>query len=168
MTPGGLEPYNDARHVIVGVGEAARAEHPQMLVTQALGSCVGLTLWDPMVRIGGMAHIMLPTSQDSNLLGHPSRFASTAVPLLVEMLLEAGCPKRRLIAKLAGGSAMFKGVDGVSIGGRNIAEVRARLESLGIPLRAEDTGGSHARTIELHLDTGILLVRSYTYGLRSI
>jgi chemotaxis protein CheD len=164
-----IEAYADPRQLIIGVGEIACAEHPRILVTQALGSCVGLTLWDPMTRIGGIAHIMLPTAADSAMHGHPERFASTAIPLLVDQLGMRGAPKRRLLAKLAGGAAMFGGESGVeTIGQRNIAEVRAQLKRLGVPIRGEDTGGSHARTIELHLDTGILLVRSYVYGLKEI
>lgn len=162
-------PHMGEDTVLVGVGEIAIAEHPQLLVTQALGSCVGLTLWDPIRRTGGMAHIMLPSHADTVMVGNRFRFATSAVPALVDMLADAGSPKRRLIAKLTGGAAMFgsdTGADG--IGARNIAQTHAALRDLGIPLRAEDTGGSHARTIELHLDTGILLVRSYVYGLREI
>jgi chemotaxis protein CheD len=155
--------------VIVGVGELAVAEHPQVLVTQALGSCVGLTLWDPIRRAGGMAHIMLPTLGDTAAEGLRFRFATSAVPALVDMLADAGSPKRRLVAKLAGGACMFGADTGsASIGARNVAQTRLELTDLGIPLRGEDTGGSHARTIELHLDTGILLVRSYVFGLREI
>jgi chemotaxis protein CheD len=155
--------------VLVGVGEIAIAEHPQVLVTQALGSCVGLTLWDPIRRAGGMAHIMLPTQSDTALTGHRYRFATSAVPALVDMLADAGSPKRRLVAKLAGGAAMFGAdIGSASIGARNAAQARLELQELGIPLRAEDTGGGHARTIELHMDTGILLVRSYVFGLREI
>jgi len=155
--------------VLVGVGEIAIAEYPHVLVTQALGSCVGLTLWDPIRRAGGMAHIMLPTHADSAMSGNILRFATSAIPALVDMLADAGSPKRRLVAKLAGGAAMF-GADagGAGIGARNIAQTKAALTEMGIPLRGEDTGASHARTIELHLDTGILLVRSYVYGLREI
>jgi chemotaxis protein CheD len=155
--------------VIVGVGELAVAEHPQVLVTQALGSCVGLTLWDPIRRAGGMAHIMLPTLGDTASEGLRFRFATSAVPGLVDMLADAGSPRRRLVAKLAGGAAMFGADTGIaSIGARNVAQTRLELNDLGIPLRTEDTGGSHARTIELRLDTGILLVRSYVFGLREI
>jgi chemotaxis protein CheD len=159
----------DPRHVLVGPGELVCGVHPQVLITQALGSCVGLALWDPMTRTGGLAHIMLPTAADAVLAGHPERFGSTAVPLLVQRLAELGTPKRRIVARLAGGAAMFGGDSGFgTIGKRNAAEVRAQLARLGVPIRGEDTGGSHARTIELHLDTGILLVRSYVYGLREI
>jgi chemotaxis protein CheD len=160
---------SDPRQIIVGVGELACAEHPHVLVTQALGSCIGLALWDPMARVGGLVHVMLPTASDSALKGHPERFGSTAVPLLVRRLAEMGTPKRRIVARMAGGAAMFGSDSGLgTIGTRNAAEVRAQLARLGIPIRGEDTGGSHARTIELHLDTGILLVRSYAFGLREI
>jgi len=166
--PSGM-PHLGEGSVLVGVGEIAIAEHPQVLVTQALGSCVGLTLWDPIRRAGGMAHIMLPTHADSAMVGSLNRFATAAVPSLVDMLADAGSPKRRLVAKLAGGAAMFGADSGsAGIGARNATQARALLKEMGIPLRAEDTGGSHARTIELHMDTGILLVRSYVYGLREI
>jgi chemotaxis protein CheD len=162
-------PHIGENAVIVAVGELAIAEYPQVLVTQALGSCVGLTLWDPIRRAGGMAHIMLPTLADTATHGLRYRFATSAVPALVDMLADAGSPKRRLVAKLAGGAAMFGAETGsASIGSRNVAQTQLELKELGIPLRAEDTGGNHARTIELHLDTGILLVRSYVYGLREI
>jgi chemotaxis protein CheD len=155
--------------ILVGVGEIAVAEYPNVLVTQALGSCVGLTLWDPIRRAGGMAHIMLPTHADTVMTGHRFRFATSAIPALVDMLADAGSPKRRLVAKIAGGAAMFGADAGsASIGARNVAQTRLELHDLGIPLRAEDTGGGHARTIELHVDTGILLVRSYVFGLREI
>lgn len=158
-----------ARQVVVGVGEIATAGHPSVLITQALGSCVGIALWDPMTRSGGMAHIMLPTAADSILDGHPERFASTGLPLLVMRMAELGVPKRRLVAKIAGGAAMFAGDPGLeTIGKRNLGEVRAQLARLGVPIRGEDTGGSHARTIELRLDTGILLVRSFVYGMKEI
>lgn len=159
----------DPQKLVVGVGEVVCAEHPATIETQALGSCVGVALWDPMTRSGGMVHVMLPTAEDSVLEGHPERFASTGVPMLVMRLAESGVPKRRLVAKIAGGAAMFGGDAGLAgIGHRNAEEVRSQLARLGIPIRGEDIGGSHARTIELHLDTGILHVRSYVYGIREI
>jgi chemotaxis protein CheD len=162
-------PHMGEHAIVVGVGELAIAEHPQVLVTQALGSCVGVVLWDPVRRAGGMAHIMLPSPGEAAGAGQRFRFATTAVRALVDMLTEAGSPKRRLLAKMAGGAAMFGLESGsASIGARNVTQTQAELVELGIPLRADDTGGSHARTIELRLDTGILLVRSYVYGLKEI
>lgn len=155
--------------VVVTVGALRLAKHPEVLLTRALGSCVGLTMWDPATRIAGLAHIMLPEADGFRTKSSPSRFASSAVPLLVERLAERGCPKRRLHVKLVGGAAMFKAGSGIEgIGARNTAEVKAQLQRLGMTLESEDTGGRHARTIELRLDTGALLVRSYVYGVREI
>jgi chemotaxis protein CheD len=160
----------DPNHVIVGVGESACAKEPEVLVTQALGSCVGVTLWDPRLHIGGMAHVMLPMSPRGEFAGRRHRFADLAIPELVEEMVGRGGSRHRMVAKIAGGSAMFKGGDsGIdSIGGRNVAAVLEQLDRCGLRVRSADTGGSHARTIELHLDTGILLVRSYIYGMREI
>ena len=155
--------------VVVTVGDLQLAEHPEVLLTRALGSCVGLTMWDPATRIAGLAHIMLPEAGGPRTKSSPSRFASSAVPLMVERLAERGCPRRRLHVKLAGGAAMFKAGSGIErIGARNTAEVKAQLQRLGMTLESEDTGGMHARTIELRLDTGVLLVRSYAYGVREV
>lgn len=159
----------DPTHVIVGVGEIACAHEPEVLITQALGSCVGVTLWDPRTRIAGMAHVMLPAAPASGFTGRRHRFADIAIPELLERLAELGVSRHRVVAKIAGGSSMFKGESGLdSIGGRNVAAVLDQLERGGVRVRAADTGGSHARTIELRLDTGMLLVRSYVFGMREI
>lgn len=154
----------------VGAGEYVVADEPKVLVAPALGSCVGLALWDPVKRRGGMAHIMLPAPVDgmttSSVL---ERFASCAVPTLVDALVAAGSLRSRLVAKLAGGAAMFGGDAGVGgIGGRNVSEVKYQLGLLRIPILAEDVGGAHARTVELHLDSGIVIVRSYAFGMKQL
>lgn len=160
---------HDPNVVDIGVGEWAVATHPQMLLTQALGSCVGVTLWNHQARAGGMAHVMLPSPVDAASRGDMRRFATHAIPGMVERLRELGVPTRHLVAKLAGGASMFAGDSAIaSIGDRNVEEVKRQLALLRIPIRAEDTGGNYARTIELHLDTGILLVRSYRYGIREL
>ena len=160
---------NDPNRVIIGVGEVACAHHPQVLVTQALGSCVGVTLWDPRTQIAGMAHVMLPESTNSTAQGRATRFADVAIPALVQQMADLGAPKRRLIAKMAGGSAMFNSDSQMeSIGSRNAAAVLEQLEVQGILVQASDCGGSHARTIELRLDSGVLVIRSYVYGIREI
>jgi chemotaxis protein CheD len=159
----------DPNHVVVGVGEIACGQEPQVLITQALGSCIGVALWDPRIHLGGMAHVMLPASPGGGFTGRRHRFADLAVPELIDRMIEAGAGRHRLIAKVAGGASMFKGESGLdSIGGRNAAAVLEQLERCGLAVRAADTGGSHARTIELHLDSGVLLVRSYSFGMREI
>lgn len=159
----------DPRRIIVGMGELAAASHPEVLITQALGSCVGVTLWDARLRAGAMAHVLLPAAPAGGFSGRPDRFADIAIPKLVQAMVDLGSVKRALVAKIAGGAAMFKGESGLdSIGGRNVAAVTGALRSLGIAIQATDTGGSFARTIELELDTGALLVRSYVHGIRKI
>ncbi|MDY0341056.1 MAG: chemotaxis protein CheD [Coriobacteriia bacterium] len=149
-------------------GEIAVAVHPQRLVTPALGSCIGLTLWDAFTRRGGMAHIMLPAPADTRLGGLADRFASVAVPRLAEAVA-VGTPRRRFVAKITGGSTMFGGDAGMaSIGMRNAEAVKHELALLRIPLVAEDIGGGHARTMEFYLDTGLVIVRSYRYGIREL
>lgn len=158
----------DENTVLIVTGELAVGDHPQILVTPALGSCVGVTLWDAFARRGGMAHVMLPTPNDTRIDGLVDRFASVAVPKLAELVAK-GSNTRRLVAKIAGGATMFGSENDVtSIGARNIEEVKKQLALLRIPLVAEDTGGAHARTIELHLDTGLVVVRSYRYGIKDL
>lgn len=160
----------DSDMVEVGLGALAVARHPRYLLTPALGSCVAVALWDVTMRQGALAHIMLAQPQSKNAIGSDkTRFASVAVPEMVRRLAAIGSPRRRLIAKIAGGAAMFKADNALaSIGERNIAEVKHQLELLRIPLHAEDTGERHARTVELHLDTGLFVVRSYLYGVKRL
>ena len=164
-----LQPLDDPLHVVVGVGEIACGCEPQVLITQALGSCIGIALWDPRLKIAGLAHVMLPAAPGTDFKGARHRFADLAVPDLVERMIDQGAGRRRIVAKLAGGASMFRGESGTdTIGDRNVAAVRDQLERAGVPVSAHDTGGSHARTIELSPGTGILLIRSYTYGMHEI
>lgn len=158
----------DANTALVMTGEFAVAEHPMVIITPALGSCIGISLWDAHRRRGGLAHIMLPSPADARTEGRMDRFASIALPRLAEAVADGGST-RRLVAKIAGGSTMF-GADSslAKIGERNTVEVKRQLGLLRIPLVAEDTGGAHARTMELYLDTGLVVVRSYKYGIREL
>lgn len=150
----------------IGIAELALGTAPTRLRTPALGSCVAVAIYDSYAHRGGLAHVMLPTAGpegSSDMLG---RFADTAVPELVRRMSEEGSLKRRMEAKIAGGAAMFKGESPIaSIGDRNVAEVKRQLALMSIPLLAEDTGEAHARTVELVLETGEFLVRSYQFGL---
>jgi chemotaxis protein CheD len=153
----------------VGVGEIAVARAPDILHTAALGSCVGVALWDPFAQNGGLAHVMLPRATDTVASGPQTRFAESAITGMVDMLREMGSPKRRLLAKIAGGAAMFRAESNIAhVGDRNVEAVREQLESLGIPIRAEDVGAHHARTVDFHLDSGTLIVRSYVFGIKEL
>ncbi len=136
--------------------------YPDSIKTLGLGSCVGVTLYDEATKIAGMAHVMLPSTElAKNSEINRAKFADSALPDLVEMMINAGAGRMRLRAKMAGGSQMFKfsgGSDTLRIGPRNVEACKDALRKLGIPLIAEDTGGSHGRTIELFTDTGKLVI----------
>jgi chemotaxis protein CheD len=155
--------------VEIGVGEVAFGAAPQVLTTAALGSCVGVALWDPFTQRGALAHVMLPKASATSSEGQATRFATGAIPMMVGRLTRMGSPSRRLVAKLAGGAAMFGGESAVThVGERNVTTVEELLEEHGIRVKAADVGGSYARTVELHLDSGTLVVRSYAFGIKEL
>lgn len=154
--------------VNVGVGEVAFAEHPARLFTPALGSCVGVAIWDPLLHSGVMAHIMLPSPSDNGAQDN-AKYATFAIPYMVRTMMDHGSLRRRLQAKIAGGSAMFSRDPGIAtIGDRNVEAVKKQLALMQVALLAEDTGQGYARTVELVLDTGALLVHSHRYGTSEI
>ena len=158
--------------VKVGMADLNIASGGSSIRTTGLGSCVGVTLYDRDKKIGGMAHVMLPDSAIAREEEfNRAKYADTALPLLIERLEKAGASLSRLRAKMAGGSQMFVSLskqDSLRIGPRNAESCRAILVRLGIPILADDTGGSYGRTIELDCDTGILYVRSIQHGLKEL
>ncbi len=158
----------DADSVLVPTGEIALAERPRVLITPALGSCVGVAVWSRERGRGGLAHVMLPAAAGSRADARGDRFATIAIPKLVAELAEGG-GGGSLIAKIAGGSTMFAAESvGPSIGERNVAEVKRQLTLLNVSLLAEDTGGAHARTMEFYVESGLVIVRSYRFGIREL
>jgi chemotaxis protein CheD len=152
--------------IVVGMADLKVAKAPDILTTLGLGSCIGITLYAPAKKIGGMAHIMLPSYkgfEGQNI----AKFADSALIELVNQLARIGAPRAALVAKIAGGAHMFgrsQGNDMLKIGERNAAASLAILKQLGIPVKANDTGGTHGRTIELHMDTGALKIKSVGAG----
>ena len=146
--------------------------HTGSIRTTGLGACVGLTLFDPKTHIAGMAHIMLPSSdiaREGSL--NLAKYSDTAIPELLQVMMDAGASRSRLIAKMAGGAQMFafsNGNDMMRIGPRNVETSKQILDKLGIPLVAEDTGGNYGRTIELRCDDGMLNIRSVQMGVKEI
>ncbi|MHB9155638.1 MAG: chemotaxis protein CheD [Endomicrobiales bacterium] len=157
--------------ISVSIAEIAVAKNPAVLETQSLGSCVGIALYDPVSHIGGLAHIMLPDSKMMSMGGKPGKYANTAVKEMLDRMLAAGARRTMIVSKIAGGACMFSGV-GVSefmnIGLRNVAATKNILKELGIPLTGEDTGGNFGRTVELHTDTGKLMIKSAMHEIREI
>lgn len=143
------------------------AKSPEVLITSGLGSCIGVVLYDGQKQIGGMAHVMLPDSSSMRNKTNLAKYADTAMDMLLEKVLKLGASKHRLWAKMAGGAQMFSfdsENDLMRIGARNAEAVRQKLKEFQIPLKAEDTGGSHGRTMEFHTETGKVLIKSVKMG----
>jgi chemotaxis protein CheD len=153
-----------ASSVKVGLGViAVSADAGEVIAALGLGSCIGLTMFDPVARVAGMAHVMLPESQIASRPGPPGKYADTAVPALLEEVRRLGADPARLVCKMAGGAQMFSNGSGggmLNIGSRNAIAVRAALQSAGLRLRSAQTGGTLGRTLEIHVGSGLVTVRS--------
>lgn len=121
-------------------------------VRTVLGSCIGIAIYDRVAKIGGLGHVILPSSQEGS--GDPGKFADTAVDLLVERLTAEGGEPKRFAAKITGGAAMFGPSVATNVGQRNADAVRARLAAHSIRLVAEDVGGASGRKMLLDPATG--------------
>lgn len=144
----------------VGIGELKIVKNPNPLVVVGLGSCVGLVLYDPYLKIGGISHIMLPECKDIKKWGDYGKFADMAVPLLIKKMLQQNVLKSRIVAKIIGGSAIFNGCSFLKIGERNIQKVKEELKKENITIVAKDIGGNHGRTIVLDTATGNIIIKT--------
>ena len=146
----------------VGMADLKVCKAPEGLTTLGLGSCVGIALRDPVTKVGGLAHIMLPDStkikQNSNIY----KFADTGIDELIKQISLIGGRKDRLVAKIAGGAKMFEiaGSAAINVGQRNALASKEKLKALGVRLIAEDTGLNYGRTVELYSETGDYLIKA--------
>jgi len=134
-----------------------------VLITSGLGSCVGLTLYDSISKIGGMAHVMLPEFPSNRKQGKPEKYADTAIDILIEELKKAGANIRNLEAKMAGGAQMFNfstSNDRIRIGARNIEAVETILKKKRIKIIGAEVGENYGRTMELYNDTGKVIIKT--------
>ncbi|MCX8130299.1 MAG: chemotaxis protein CheD [Clostridia bacterium] len=155
----------------VGMADLQSSGHPSILTTLGLGSCVGIALYDNIKKIVGLAHIMLPSSQQARNNSNTAKFADTAITKLVEDMIRIGARRENITAKLAGGAQMFafsEASDMMRIGARNVMAAKEKLQELHIPIISEDTGGNYGRTIELYSNDGRLLIKTIGHGLRQI
>jgi chemotaxis protein CheD len=130
----------------------------QVLVTYALGSCIGLAVYDPQAAVGGLLHLMLPDSGIDPALGRstPYMFADTGIPLLVEQVCGRGASKRRLMVCAVGAAHMMDRVNSFDVGKRNYLATRRALWKAGLLLHSQAVGGSDARTMRLEIGSGRL------------
>ena len=155
----------------VGMADLNICKAPNVITTLGLGSCIGLTLYDPVTKIGGMVHYMLPDSTKVRNNSNIAKFGDTGIRELLNRVVAAGASRTRLVAKIAGGARMFE-VSGLSevgnIGARNAEAAKEMLKELGIRLIAEDTGLNYGRTVELHCATGEFHIKAVGKPLKII
>lgn len=145
------------KQLVVGVGDGGVSRDPDcVIVTYALGSCIAVMLHDPVAKVAGMLHYMLPESSMSSERSNarPWMFADTAIPLLLRAALENGADKRRLTVLAAGGAHVMDDNGVFNIGKRNCLALRKALWKSGLVAHAEETGGTEARTVRMEVGTG--------------
>ncbi len=130
-------------------------------MTYSLGSCIGVTIWDPEVRVGGMIHYMLPESTLSpeKAKARPAMFADTGIPLLFRSVYKLGAIKKRVIVKVAGGSQLLDDNGTFAIGKRNYVMLRKIFWKNGVLIDNEHVGGSLSRTLRLNIETGRVTIK---------
>ena len=150
------------RDIKVGIGDMKFTRGGGTIITYALGSCIGITFYDPAIKLGGLLHIMLPNRSDPN---DPKiyKYADSGIREMVRKLSAFGMVKSRTVVKIAGGAKMFdiKGnTDFGNIGQRNAAMVKKILMEERMRITSEDAGGAYARTMLLNVDNGDVVIRT--------
>ena len=148
--------------IMVGISDMKVSNNPDdVLITYSLGSCIGVTIWDPEVRTGGLLHYLLP---DSNLdkekaKKNPFIFPDSGVPLLFREAYKFGASKKRMIVKVAGGAQVLDNNDFFDIGKRNVLALRKIFWRNNVIVAGSDIGGTISRTIFFNIKTGVTLVK---------
>lgn len=148
----------------VGVGD-------DVLVTLGLGSCVAIMLHDAEARIGGLAHILLPSPALSRVDANPAKFPQSAVPRLLELMAADGANPVRITARLAGGASMFAALappGTIQMGERNLVAARQVLRAHSVPLVGEAVGGDFGRTVRLRVRDGQIEVTTVSHGIQRL
>ncbi len=148
--------------VVIGIGDCKVEREGCELVTYALGSCIALTVYDPVTRVGGLLHFMLPETGPDPMKArlNPFMYADTGIPLLFRRAYELGAEKRRLVVTAIGGAQIMDPKGVFNIGKRNCLEMRKILWKAGVAVKVEETGGNISRTVRMDLDSGRIMVRS--------
>lgn len=148
----------------VGMADLKTCISPNGITTLGLGSCVGIAICDPVNKIGGLAHIMLPDSKAiKGSQQNVAKFADTGIVELVGQMEKLGAKRSRMVAKIAGGATMFNFQSTSSmgqVGDRNVEATKAKLKELNIPILAQDTGANFGRTVIFFPETGEYHIRA--------
>ncbi len=157
------------RELVVRVADLRSGIENDTLITVGLGSCVAIMLYDPEARVGGLAHILLPSPGLSRVDSNPAKFPQTAIPRLIELMVAAGAKPPRLTARLAGGASMFAALappGTIQMGERNLVASRQVLNNHGVPLIGEAVGGDFGRTVRLRVRDGSVEVTTVMHGIQ--
>ena len=150
-------------NLTVGISDMKTALGDQdVLITYSLGSCVGLSLYDPVAQVGAMIHCMLPLSRidRAKAQANPPMFVDTGVPALLQAVFDLGAQRNRLVAKVAGAASLLDQKRLFKIGERNYTVLRKVLWKNDILIASEDVGGTCARTMSLYMNTGETTIKS--------
>ena len=157
--------------IVVGISDLKVSDNVNdVLVTYALGSCVGVTVYDPVARVGGLLHFMLPESSlDIRKAGeNPAMFADTGIPLLFKSCYELGAKKKRMTVRVAGGASILDDANFFRIGQKNITAMKKLFWKNNVLIEGEDTGSNCNRTFSIHISTGKVFVRTAHNGTREL
>ena|SRR3982750_4272374 len=160
-----------ARELLVRVADLRIGVADDVLITVGLGSCVAILLHDAEARVGGMAHVLLPSPALARSDGNPAKFPQSAVPRLVELMQADGARRNRITARLAGGASMFAALaplGTIQMGERNIVAARQALNAHGIPLTGEAVGGDFGRTVRMRVGDGRVEVSTVAHGTQQL
>ncbi|HTI97433.1 MAG TPA: chemotaxis protein CheD [Dongiaceae bacterium] len=150
------------KSLVVGVADMIASNDPSAeIVTYSLGSCLGVTVYDPQVKVGGLLHLMLPDSaiNASKAMTSPYMFVDTGVPRLFQSVFQLGGDRRRLIVKVAGGAQLLDQQGVFNIGERNFRTFSELLAQRGYTVQARDVGGLSSRTLRLEMATGKVTIK---------
>ncbi|MCK4627947.1 MAG: chemotaxis protein CheD [Sedimentisphaerales bacterium] len=148
---------------VVKISDMKVSDDPSTtLVTYALGSCIAVTLYDPVKHVGGLLHYLLPSAREIDTgkeQNAPMKYADTGFPLLLKAVCKMGAVKRRLITKVAGGAQVLKASKKTDIGRYNYEMLSELLHEKRLSIRGKDVGGTYSRTVMLEIDSGRVTIR---------
>jgi chemotaxis protein CheD len=160
-----------AREVLVRVADLRVGGSNDVLVTVGLGSCVAIILHDAEARIGGLAHVLLPSPALTRPDSNPAKFPQSAVPRMLELMRAEGAHPERITGRLAGGASMFAALaplGTIQMGERNLVAARHALSASGVRLVGEAVGGDFGRTVRLRVRDGAVEVRTVAHGVKHL
>ncbi len=157
--------------LVVGVADLKVSRNAEdTIITYSLGSCIGMVVYDPVARVGGLLHFMLPEAKISpeRAAENPYMFADTGIPMLFKDLYRLGGVKERIKVKAAGGAQVLDPAGLFNIGKRNILEMRKILWQNGVLLGPAELGGTSNRTVSLEIATGRVMLKTSGQGVAEL